>query len=76
MLYNTKNGQVIIDNTTIDYVSFGYGNKILIVIPGLSDGLTTVKGKSLILLKPYRRYLKIIKYTYSVEKIKCLMDTQ
>lgn len=66
MLYNTKNGQVIIDNTTIDYMSFGYGNKILIVIPGLSDGLTTVKGKSLILLKPYRRYLKNYKiYIFS-----------
>ena len=66
MIYNAKSGQIILDDTTMDYVSFGYGNKILIVIPGLSDGLTTVKGKSLFLLKPYRKYLNDYKvYIFS-----------
>lgn len=66
MIYNAKSGQIILDDTTMDYVSFGCGNKILIVIPGLSDGLTTVKGKSLFLLNPYRKYLNDYKvYIFS-----------
>ena len=42
-----KNGQLTIDNTTMDYISFGKGKKKLIMIPGLGDGLKTVKGMAL-----------------------------
>ncbi|MBQ1505551.1 MAG: alpha/beta hydrolase, partial [Erysipelotrichales bacterium] len=45
----------------MSYVSFGAGEKSLILLPGLSDGLTTVKGKALLLAKPYRMYFE--KYT-------------
>ena len=38
------------------YVSFGTGDKRLVVLPGLSDGLATVKGKALILSAPYRKF--------------------
>ncbi len=61
MLWNAKNGTLSIDNMEINYVSFGYGDKILILLPGLSDGLTTVKGKALLLAKSYRLFFK--KYT-------------
>ena len=40
------------------YVSFGNGPKNLVVLPGLSDGLATVKGKALILSLPYRKYFR------------------
>ena len=53
-----KNGCITIDDTEMYYVSFGMGKKNLVVIPGLSDGLTTVKGKALILSPPYRQFFR------------------
>lgn len=52
-----KNGCVVIKDTDMYYVSFGHGGKNLIVLPGLSDGLATVKGKALFLKAPYKRFL-------------------
>ena len=51
-----KNGCVTIGNTEMYYVSFGAGKKKLVVLPGLSDGLTTVKGKAFILSFPYQKF--------------------
>ena len=51
-----KNGCVTIGNTEMFYVSFGSGHKTLVVLPGLSDGLATVKGKALVLSLPYRKF--------------------
>ena len=56
MLWNAKNGCVTIGETDMHYVRFGRGEKVLVILPGLSDGLTTVKGKALLLAKPYRRF--------------------
>ena len=56
MLWNAKNGSVKIDDTDMNYVSFGKGSKNLIVMPGLSDGLVTVKGKALLLASSYIKY--------------------
>ena len=53
-----KNGRVVIGNTDMDYVSFGGGPKSLVVLPGLSDGLATVKGKALLLTAPYKKFLR------------------
>ncbi len=50
-----KNDCVTMGNTEMYYVSFGSGPKTLVVLPGLSDGLATVKGKALVLSAPYRR---------------------
>lgn len=58
MFWNAKNGSVKIDNTDMYYVSFGHGSKNLIVLPGLSDGLLTVKGKALLLAGSYIKYFK------------------
>ena len=57
MLWNAKNGQVALDGTGMSYVSFGRGEKTLVILPGLSDGLATVRGKALLLAKPYAPYL-------------------
>ena len=51
-----KNGTVIIGNTDMYYVSFGKGERKLVVLPGLSDGLATVKGKALLLSAPYKKF--------------------
>ena len=53
-----KNGSVTLDNTEMDYAAFGKGDQYLVVLPGLSDGLATVKGKVLILAAPFRAYFK------------------
>lgn len=47
MLNNAKNGVLEFDGTDMDYISFGNGSKYLIMIPGLGDGLKTVKGMAL-----------------------------
>lgn len=47
MLLNAKNGTITIGDAKMDYISFGKGSNVLIMIPGLGDGLTTVKGKAL-----------------------------
>ena len=54
MSWNARNASVRIGDTTMDYVSFGHGAKTLVLIPGLGDALVTVKGKALILAKPYK----------------------
>ena len=41
MLYNAKNKSVEIGNTFMNYAEFGNGEKSLIMIPGLGDGLRT-----------------------------------
>ena len=53
-----ENGSVLLGNTEMDYVSFGEGEKRLVVLPGLSDGLTTVKGKAWLLSLPYRKFFR------------------
>ncbi len=53
-----KNGCIAIGNTDMYYVSFGSGERKLVVLPGLSDGLATVKGKALILSPPYRGFFR------------------
>lgn len=66
MLWNAKNGEVAIGGTKMSYVSFGRGKRTLILLPGLSDGLTTVRGKALLLAKPYGVFLdKFTVYMFS-----------
>lgn len=53
-----KNGCVRLGNTDMYYASFGIGEKKLVVLPGLSDGLATVKGKASLLSAPYRSFFR------------------
>ncbi|SDH73744.1 Pimeloyl-ACP methyl ester carboxylesterase [Pseudobutyrivibrio sp. 49] len=53
-----KNGCVKVGNTDMYYVAFGEGEKNLIVLPGLSDGLWTVKGKAFLLAGSYKHFFK------------------
>ena len=58
MFYNAVNGSIPIDHTTMDYISFGIGDKHLIMIPGLGEGLTTVKGTAVPMALTYRKLAK------------------
>lgn len=50
----------------MDYVEFGRGNKPLVVLPGLSNGLKSVKGQALNLAFYFRDFLKEFKiYVFS-----------
>ena len=53
-----SSNQVTIGDTEMFYVSFGTGEKKMVVLPGLSDGLATVKGKALVLSSPYKKFLR------------------
>lgn len=69
MLYNAKSGII----SDMNYVSFGSGKKSLIMMPGLGDGLSTVKGKSFILAATYKMYAR--KYrVYIFSRKNCLPE--
>ena len=58
MLYNIKNGSAC----GADYIRFGTGRKILIMLPGLGDGLRTMKGMAL----PMALYYRCLAKAYTV----------
>ena len=58
MLYNAKNGTLRIGGTTIDYIRFGTGERILVMLPGLGDGLRSMKGTALPMAFMYRIFAK------------------
>lgn len=58
MFYNAYNGNVKIGDTDMDYISFGKGTKNLILIPGLGDGLKTVKGTAFSFAMMYKDFAK------------------
>ena len=58
MLYKAKSGTIKIENEDMDFISFGKGDKSLVMIPGLSDGLRTVKGMATTMALLYRCYAK------------------
>ena len=53
MIINARNKPLTINDTKMDYVSFGRGDDVLVIIPGLSDGIRTVKGMALTLALMY-----------------------
>lgn len=58
MLYNAKNGTINIGDTTMDYIRFGTGERILVMLPGLGDGLRSMKGTALPMAFMYREFAK------------------
>jgi len=56
MLYNAKNGTLKIGGTTMDYIRFGTGGRILVMLPGLGDGLRSMKGTALPMAFMYREF--------------------
>ncbi|MBR6626713.1 MAG: alpha/beta hydrolase [Lachnospiraceae bacterium] len=58
MLYNAKSGEIKTADAEMEYVAFGRGKRQLILIPGLGDGLRTVRGMEIPLAFMYRQYAK------------------
>ena len=58
MLYNARNGQLSLDSAAVYYLQFGKGDKHLIMIPGLGDGLKTAEGMTLPVAYQYRAFAK------------------
>lgn len=66
MFWKAKNSCVIIGDDDMNYISFGMGKDILIILPGLGDGLTTVKGMAIPMAIAYRKFAKDYKvYVFS-----------
>ena len=53
-MLKAENGSIAVNNDSLDYVRFGSGQQALVMIPGLSDGLRTVKGLARPLSLSYR----------------------
>ena len=58
MLYNAKNSFLKIGGTTMDYIRFGSGERILVMLPGLGDGIRSMKGTALPMAVMYREFAK------------------
>ena len=59
MFYNAKNGTVTVGGIPMDYVVFGKGQSPLVILPGLSDGLKTVRGQAVTLAMYYKQFAKL-----------------
>ena len=63
---STKGETLYFNDKSMDYVTFGKGKQPLVIIPGLGDGLQTVKGKALLFSLSYRLLAKHYKiYVFS-----------
>ena len=70
MLYNAKNGTLKIGDTTMDYIRFGSGKRILVMLPGLGDGLRSMKGTALPVAFMYRIFTKeFMVYAFSRKNV-------
>jgi pimeloyl-ACP methyl ester carboxylesterase len=58
MFFNPKNGTLKLGGTTMDYIRFGTGPRTLIMLPGLGDGLRSMKGTALPMALMYRVFCK------------------
>ena len=57
-MFGIKNLLIDIGGAKIPCAVFGKGKKNLIMLPGLGDGLTTVKGKAIPMALMYREFMK------------------
>lgn len=55
-MFGIKSGNIKLEGMDLDYVVFGKGKTPIVILPGLSDGLKTVKGQGLILAIYYIKY--------------------
>ena len=52
------NGKLQISGGEMDYIRFGSGSRALVILPGLGDGLRTVKGTALPMSLMYRLFAR------------------
>ena len=56
MVFHAKNGKIMLENGEMDYIRFGRGPRSLVMLPGLGDGLRTVRGTALAMAWMYRMF--------------------
>ena len=65
-----QNGSVPMDGTEMDYVAFGRGKEPLVMIPGLGDGLRTVRGMARTFAMQYRELARRFRvYCFSRKRV-------
>jgi len=57
-MFHAKDGVLNLGNTRMEYIRFGSGKEHLIMLPGLGDGLRTMKGTALPMALMYRIFAK------------------
>lgn len=55
-MLNAKNGVLDLNGAQMEYIRFGTGSRTLIMLPGLGDGLRTMKGTALPMALMYRSF--------------------
>ena len=69
-MLHAKNCYLDLPTGTVDYIRFGTGPKVLVMIPGVGDGLKTVKGMALPFAFLYRSLAKnFTVYVFSRRRI-------
>ena len=63
MLYHPVNGTIPVGDSQMDYISFGNGSRHMLMIPGLGEGLQSVKGLALPFALMYRSLSKRYRVT-------------
>lgn len=58
MLLGAENASVSVGGSRMDYAAFGRAERALIILPGLGDGLRTVRGLALPLALMYRMFAR------------------
>ena len=58
MLLNAKFGIIPMEDTYMEYIRFGAGQKTLVMLPGLGDSLRSMKGAALPVALMYRLFAK------------------
>lgn len=70
-MLHAKDGTVRLDGVDMEYIRFGTGSKTLVMLPGLGDGLRSMKGTALPFALAYRAYAK--EYTVYVFSRKSIL---
>lgn len=58
MFYNATNGSVQLDGAETAYAAFGTGSKALVMIPGVGEGLKSVKGTAALMAMTFAAYAR------------------
>ena len=58
MFYKAKNGALKLKNGEMDYIRFGTGSRVLVMLPGLGESLRSVKGTAIPMAVLYRIFAR------------------
>ena len=59
MMFHAKFGTIPMQDTFMEYIRFGTGKRILVMLPGLGDSLRSMKGTAIPVAMMYRMFSKV-----------------